>query len=77
MNIIITEEGILEIERHGSFVKQQCPYKTYHVFSNNGVYCSHDCPFWSEVQHEESTKKSYLHICNNQYLWGEIIDERN
>lgn len=73
MKIIINNQGNLELERHGHMKLQQCPYKSQSI----SEYCSDCCPLFEEpVYRDGYDQYSYINICNNKTLCGEIVDER-
>lgn len=73
MKIKITEDGCLELERKGYMRLQHCPF----YLNSVQVKCCGDwCPLFGEPVEENNSERSYLTICNNKTLCGEITDER-
>lgn len=69
MKAIISKEGTLSVERHGSMRKQYCPHN---MDSRSSVMCGDWCPLFNESELD----RGYLYLCVGSPIIGEIEDKR-
>lgn len=78
MNIKITEDGYLAIERGGEYESQLCPLSAAGADVEMNQ-CGSWCPHFGEPNTIPTTSGdgiSVIEICHGKELFGPIIDER-